>query len=96
MNDEPSDVACASGQLICKDPNYRKPISESCSSLVPDVDRVGDGFCDRVGSYNTAACNYDGGDCCQDSCVGNCTKGFDCVRDLIPPECNATVPIYLG
>jgi hypothetical protein len=29
---------------------------------------LGDGYCDSYGVYNTAACNYDGGDCCAGSC----------------------------
>lgn len=33
---------------------------------------LGDGRCDHgVGSYNTQACNYDGGDCCQATCRSN-------------------------
>lgn len=30
---------------------------------------LGDGFCDKYGSYNTPACGYDGGDCCARSCL---------------------------
>ena len=30
---------------------------------VPFTLKVGDGICDHYGMYNTAACNYDGGDC---------------------------------
>jgi hypothetical protein len=29
---------------------------------------IGDGFCNQ-GAANTAACNYDGGDCCAQTCV---------------------------
>ena len=29
---------------------------------------LGDGFCDRNNGYNTAACLYDSGDCCAETC----------------------------
>ena len=29
---------------------------------------VGDGYCDRNGGYNTPECNFDDGDCCQETC----------------------------
>ena len=32
-------------------------------------DYVGDGYCDVNGAYNTAAHQYDGGDCCEDTCA---------------------------
>lgn len=35
---------------------------------VPFPQFVGDGYCDN-GPYNTAACNYDNGDCCEETCV---------------------------
>jgi hypothetical protein len=42
---------------------------------------VGDGYCDG-GSYNTAGCNYDGGDCCSQHCRDakyTCgIQGYDC------------------
>ena len=36
----------------------------------PQIAYLGDGYCDsRDEGYNTAACNWDGGDCCLRSCV---------------------------
>jgi len=29
---------------------------------------IGDGICDYNGGYNTPQCNYDGGDCCENTC----------------------------
>ncbi|CAN0393345.1 unnamed protein product, partial [Ectocarpus fasciculatus] len=42
---------------------------DSCAVLNPDF--VGDGYCDwdTPGGYNTAGCGFDGGDCCEESCV---------------------------
>ena len=34
---------------------------------------IGDGYCD--GSNNNAECDYDGGDCCEDTCVDGT---YDC------------------
>ena len=43
---------------------------------------IGDGWCDQDSSYNSAACGYDGGDCCADTCDStqeyDCTMPFDC------------------
>lgn len=45
---------------------------------------LGDDYCD-YGLYNTPECNYDGGDCCKDTCsntYGNCgSNGFGDCRD---------------
>jgi len=44
---------------------------------VARVSFVGDGYCDHEGDgYNTAACNWDGGDCCQSSCMS--TAAYEC------------------
>lgn len=43
---------------------------------------IGDGYCDRPGNYNTAACQYDGGDCCSSTCKDAAYTcgyvGYDC------------------
>ena len=59
---------------------------------------LGDGIChDKIhGCYNHKVCNYDNGDCCQDSCkdVGefsNCgVDGYYC-RDPISQDCDVTL-----
>ena len=38
-----------------------------CEVQYPEL--IGDGSCHSFGNYNTLECNWDGGDCCQDSCV---------------------------
>jgi hypothetical protein len=35
---------------------------------LPDTSYHGDGACDPDAVYNTAACNFDGGDCCKETC----------------------------
>jgi len=35
---------------------------------VPETAYHGDGACDPDSPYNTAECDYDGGDCCQETC----------------------------
>jgi len=71
-----------------------------CDVSYPEL--VGDGICHSFGNYNTPECNWDGGDCCQDSCVAfgcgrylaligsppRTTRGvyFDCKRDLYEEE----------
>ncbi len=44
----------------CKDPSSAQ--LASCGAL--SVARLGDGTCDPLPPYNSAECNYDGGDCC--------------------------------
>ena len=43
---------------------------------------VGDTNCNIDGGSNTAECNYDGGDCCEDTCICNeyqfCGPCYDC------------------
>jgi hypothetical protein len=59
----------------CYDPTHSltpSPIEiGSCSSSY--FYWVGDGFCDPT--MNTSECNYDGGDCCQETCID---KTFQC------------------
>ena len=52
---------CGSKGFTCRDPDHFDNQTVVCE--VPDTDRVGDGYCDVKGNYNTALCNYDG-ECC--------------------------------
>jgi len=59
---------------------------------------IGDGSCQDFGCYNTAICNYDGGDCCEDKCqldvpyeYSTCGgDGFFC-RDPGSKSCNPSI-----
>ena len=44
--------------------------AESCTALLmAQASYIADGWCDRgEGGFNTEACNWDGGDCCPDTC----------------------------
>ena len=44
-------------------------VCETCNVSYPNW--LGDGYCDSS-SYNTAACGWDGGDCCPSTCSGSC------------------------
>lgn len=63
---------------------------------------VGDGYCnwEHFGEYsdaNTVACNYDGGDCCEETCVGSqCgLNGFVCL-DPQYTTCTSASPEVIG
>ena len=55
-------------------------VHPSCD--VPHQHWIGDGYCDKGGNYNTAACQFDGGDCCSSTCKNakyTCGyNGWDC------------------
>lgn len=44
---------------------------------------IGDGIChdNMHGCYNTAICNFDGGDCCEDTCQDNGSEYKQCGQD---------------
>jgi hypothetical protein len=59
------------------------PCSEGLMALddhpeccVPNTNFIGDGACDPDAPYNTAACGWDGGDCCKQTC--NTDSAFGC------------------
>ena len=41
---------------------------------VPRQDFIGDGWCDDVSPYNSAACGWDGGDCCNLAVVNHACR----------------------
>ena len=61
---------------------------------------IGDGVCHESyfdSCYNTAICNYDGGDCCKDTCKAGTylecgSDGYAC-RDTRSPECDPTLSL---
>ncbi|KAL7552787.1 hypothetical protein ACHAWF_016039 [Thalassiosira exigua] len=61
-----SETSCPDGLM---------PWSENPDCCVPNSAFVGDGACDPDAPYNTAACGYDGGDCCKASCDWNTAFG---------------------
>jgi len=73
---------CGSWGYHCKDP---------VAICEEDKNLIGDGKCHT--STNIAQCNYDGGDCCKETCDGpNCGKfwEYDCKNpkiNIYAPEC---------
>ncbi|KAL7529355.1 hypothetical protein ACHAXR_002920, partial [Thalassiosira sp. AJA248-18] len=48
-------------------PDGLMPWEENSDCCVPNSAFIGDGACDPDAPYNTAACGYDGGDCCKET-----------------------------
>ena len=65
-----------------------------CSVAFPGY--IGDGLCDRE-MYNTPECNYDGGDCCEDTCIDGpffqCAEcqSKDCFDCKDPQHCKSDI-----
>ena len=51
----------------CRNPSIVAPL-DNCT--VDGIHFIGDGYCDagQDDDYNTRACDWDGGDCCHDTC----------------------------
>ena len=63
-----------------------------------DPDSIGDGFCDNL-DYNNEACNWDGGDCCAQTCVSNIYEcgSYNCLDPRYAPTQPPTnVPTQLS
>jgi hypothetical protein len=67
---------CRVGTFDCKDPVEQYRYKEVC----PVTQSHKNGKCDIIDIRNTAQCEYDGGDCCRDTCTGEA-----CAND---PEVN--------
>jgi len=72
--------------------------TSACSVSYPSY--VGDGHCDTTGEYNTISCGWDGGDCCEDSCISSdsytCgTNSYDC-KDPEFSTCSVDGSSFLG
>ena len=68
------------------------------SACTEDPGELGDGYCDDGQSqmHNTALCDYDGGDCCKETCVSeawNCPRAKMYCRDprVLLSTCSAFV-----
>jgi len=62
------------GGYNCRD----STATPQCSANHPEW--LGDGYCDA--DLNVLDCNWDGGDCCLDACIGDLcgVNGFDCIE----------------
>ena len=115
-----SPIACDRSTFICIDPDYidqpltpetceeeeEAPLSlldENCANLSNLEDRMGNGVCDSC--LNTEEYDFDGGDCCAETCQINrsfpdsCSDFCQCkvdpsdLVDTQPPEFTFEVPI---
>jgi hypothetical protein len=70
------DIVNGNEVMLEKDPNYHTFYYEKILSMpfdnshcnVQHPNWIGDGICDKKGGYNTDRCQYDGGDCCSETC----------------------------
>ena len=67
--------------FYCLDPQY-STIDENCTT--ENREWIGDGGCDE--EFNTQACGWDGGDCCQESCDTEFAY-YECGREEQPFNC---------
>ena len=69
------DGSAVIGFLRCLDPAY-EPTPANASCIVEDQSALGNGYCNTRNNtnYNTARCNWDGGDCCASTCVSTDTQ----------------------
>jgi len=86
--------------FYCVNPSLTEEYIDSTACTVSDRTRIGDGRCDAgVEMYNSEACNWDGGDCCAETCnqlyahfnCGDSAFPYDCknpeiVPDTLPPS----------
>ena len=64
---------CGSAGYDCQDPSIEAPINwteTGCNASLDLFHYYADGYCDELlGPFNTLACGWDGGDCCNSTCV---------------------------
>ncbi|KAL7499060.1 hypothetical protein ACHAWT_008020 [Skeletonema menzelii] len=84
--------------FYCVDPSQEDSIDKNACTDVRK-DSIGDGRCNP--EYNTVGCNYDGGDCCEESCdtihsFYQCGLGdsFDCRDPAFFSEAEADNPTH--
>ncbi|GMH95343.1 hypothetical protein TrVE_jg9091 [Triparma verrucosa] len=77
-------------------------ISSFINSGCIHSDYIGDGYCDNDNYHNNAVQNYDGGDCCAETCVSShfeCgAAGYHCIDPAYSdaPDCHVEYPGYIA
>ena len=54
--------------------------------MVADSSYIGDGYCDLYAPYNTKDCGWDGGDCCESTCVDGAETCDDSSYFCLDPD----------
>ena len=94
--EEEAAYACGTAPYACADPDASESSGrgnlDGCNATF--LTWLGDAYCDDTLLYNVAACNWDGGDCCESSCISNdyysCgTPGYSC-QDPDAQDSNST------
>ena len=80
---KPDGHACPALVVDCQNPSAAD-FGNSSACFVFSPSSLGDGLCDS-GVYNTANCAWDGGDCCDDTCMERPGTSHDCSQD--PSTC---------
>ncbi|MDP6126403.1 MAG: hypothetical protein QGH20_11700, partial [Candidatus Latescibacteria bacterium] len=92
------EASCGENGYDCRDPSaddYVDPSENPCLAAGGSLNWVSDGYCD--GGNNIDACSWDGGDCCESTCVStddtNCgVNDYDCrdpdAEDFVDPSSN--------
>jgi hypothetical protein len=84
----PSLYECRVGTFACKDPKVLLAEQNACPLETRSL--ANDGRCDAAG--NTAACSYDGGDCCTATTGTNCRDP----KSTQLSECYVPHPVKIG
>lgn len=100
--DEVEFYECGQVSYVCRDPESDDYAAlDDC--LAEKTSWLADGYCDfgdGYDYYNTAACNWDGGDCCEYSCadgVYTCGfNGYDCLDPGSDITCEAEIQSYIN
>jgi hypothetical protein len=83
--------------FYCLDPSQGEDVvSAECN--VAEKERIGDGKCNP--QFNTASCNYDGGDCCEETCdeefgfypCGSGQQSYVCMDPRFKAETQSPTP----
>lgn len=90
-----TDSDCMQVAIAIRAVGLAKSVCTPSECLVTDPSYLGDGYCDTDGDYNTEACDWDGGDCCIETCITDIftcgLNGFQCLN-----PCPVAVKAYIG
>lgn len=89
-------LGCLNEDVSYRSSSFDEAIS---SCLVEFPEYIGDGYCDTQDGYNVLSCNYDGGDCCEETCLSTIHEcGIEKPYSCQNPEfaCVVKFPEWVG